>query len=49
MAEHPFDRDTGVRRTGEGEFEADIRDERWWVVRGPNGGFVAAIVLRAMS
>lgn len=46
---HPFDADTAVRRTGELEFEADIDNDRWWVVRGPNGGFVAAILLRALT
>jgi acyl-CoA thioesterase len=49
MAEHFFDADTAVRRTGDGEFEAEIADERWWVARGPHGGFVAAILLRAMA
>ena len=49
MAEHSFDQDTAVRRTGDLEFEAEIADRRWWVARGPNGGFVAAIVLRAMT
>jgi acyl-CoA thioesterase len=49
MPEHVFDRDTAVRRTGENEFSAQIEGERWWVVRGPNGGFVAAIVLNALT
>ena len=49
MTEHVFDTDTAVRRTDDGQFEAEIRDERWWVVRGPNGGFVASILLRAMT
>jgi acyl-CoA thioesterase len=49
MAVHAFDRDTAVRRTGEGEYEARIEGHRWWVVRGPNGGFVAAILLRAIT
>src|SRR5436305_1139745 len=46
---HVFDRDTAVRRTGDGTFEAEIEGQRWWVVRGPNGGFVAAIILRAIA
>jgi acyl-CoA thioesterase len=46
---HPFDADTAVRRVGELEFEAEIANDRWWVVRGPNGGFVAAILLRALT
>ena len=49
MSVHVFDRDTAVRRTGDGQFEAEIEGHRWWVVRGPNGGFVAAILLRAMA
>jgi acyl-CoA thioesterase len=49
MPEHFFDRDTAVRRTADDEFVAEIEGGRWWVVRGPNGGFVAAILLRAMS
>jgi acyl-CoA thioesterase len=49
MGEHAFDADTAVRRVGDGLFEAEIGDDRWWVVRGPNGGFVASILLRAMT
>jgi acyl-CoA thioesterase len=49
MAEHVFDTDTAVRRVADGEFEAEIANRRWWVARGPNGGFVAAIVLRALT
>ena len=32
---------------GEGRFESRI-DDSWSVVRGPNGGYVAAIILRAL-
>jgi len=42
-----FDRDTAVRPLGDGAYEGRI-DRGWWVVRGPNGGYVAAIVLRAL-
>ena len=49
MPEHAFDTDTAVRPAGDGRFVARLEGERWWVVRGPNGGFVAAILLRAMS
>jgi acyl-CoA thioesterase len=42
-----FDRDTAVEPMGGGVFSARI-DRGWWVVRGPNGGYVAAIVLRAL-
>src|SRR5215210_3118210 len=44
-----FEHDTAVRRTGEGAFEADIPDQRWWVAIGPHGGFVAAIVVNALT
>jgi acyl-CoA thioesterase len=45
---HPFDADTDVQARGDGRFAARI-SERWWVGKGPNGGYVAAIVLRAMQ
>ncbi|RIL06894.1 MAG: thioesterase family protein [Proteobacteria bacterium] len=51
-----FDRDTEVREIGEeaapqfGERAFASRIDRgWWVVRGPNGGYVAAIVLKALA
>ena len=47
MSTHRFDRDTAVRRVAEGVFEATL-DRGWWIVVGPNGGYVAAIVLRAL-
>jgi len=43
-----FDRDTAVRRLEDGSFEARM-DRGWWIVRGPNGGYVAAVLLRAMA
>jgi acyl-CoA thioesterase len=43
-----FDRDTAVRALGGGRYEAAMSHD-WWVVRGPNGGYVAAVLLRAMS
>ena len=42
-----FERDTALRRIGDRTFEGAI-DEGWLVFRGPNGGYVAAIVLRAL-
>jgi acyl-CoA thioesterase len=45
---HRFDADTAARPTGEGGFETRI-DPGWWVVSGPNGGYVAAILLRALT
>jgi acyl-CoA thioesterase len=48
-----FDRDTSVRAVdpsdaGPGVHEGRI-DRGWWVVRGPNGGYVAALLLRALA
>jgi acyl-CoA thioesterase len=43
-----FDRDTAVQVAGDGAY--DVRfDPGWWVARGPNGGYVAAIALRALQ
>ena len=47
-----FDRDTEVhqleRSAGVTRYQGRI-DSGWWVVRGPNGGYVAALVLRALA
>lgn len=43
-----FDRDTAVRALGDGRYEARI-DPGWFVVRGPNGGYIAALLLRALA
>jgi acyl-CoA thioesterase len=43
-----FDRDTEVRPVGDGVYEGRI-DRGWWIVRGPNGGYLAAILLRALA
>lgn len=40
-----FERDTAVEATGENHFRADL--SRDWEIWGPNGGYVAAIALRA--
>jgi acyl-CoA thioesterase len=42
-----FDRATAVAPLGDGAWEA-VCDPGWWAGRGPNGGYLAAIVLRAM-
>jgi acyl-CoA thioesterase len=42
-----FDRATAVVPRGGGGWEA-ICDPGWWAGRGPNGGYLAAMVLRAM-
>ncbi len=43
-----FDTDTAVTRIGDGLYEARI-DPGWWIVNGPNGGYVAAILVRAAA
>jgi acyl-CoA thioesterase len=48
VAVHPFDLDTAVQDLGDGRFAAEM-SERWWVDRGPNGGYVAAVILRAIQ
>lgn len=45
---HPFDADTEVEERGGGRFTATI-SQRWWVGKGPNGGYAAAIFLRAIQ
>ena len=42
-----FATDTAVTAVGGGCYSARI-DEGWWIQRGPNGGYLAAIVLRAI-
>jgi acyl-CoA thioesterase len=43
-----FDDDTRLRDLGDGAWEGEIV-EHWWTPRGPLGGYVMAIVLRAMA
>lgn len=43
-----FDADTAVEPLGDGRFRARI-DPGWWIAAGPNGGYVAAILLRAFE
>jgi len=43
-----FDRDTAVRPVGPGRFEAVVSPD-WRIVRGANGGHLAAMLLRAMD
>lgn len=42
-----FDRDTGVEPLGDGRFAARFSPD-WRVVRGPNGGYAAAVVVQAI-
>ncbi len=41
-----FLEDTALTPLGDGRFEATIT-RRWWIVIGPNGGLLAALLLRA--
>jgi acyl-CoA thioesterase len=43
-----FDAGTAVEEIGAGRFAASM-SERWWVGKGPNGGYVAAVILRAIQ
>lgn len=43
-----FDDDTALEPSGEGRWSGRI-DRGWWVQRGPNGGYVAAILLRGLG
>ncbi|MDJ0849287.1 MAG: thioesterase family protein [Myxococcota bacterium] len=43
-----FDTDTAVKPVGGGSYEARI-DSGWWVVAGPNGGYLAALLVRALE
>ncbi|HEX6312930.1 MAG TPA: thioesterase family protein [Acidimicrobiia bacterium] len=43
-----FDRETAVEPRGGGRYRAAL-ERSWWVMRGPNGGYLAAIALRALA
>jgi acyl-CoA thioesterase len=42
-----FDHDTAVTVLPDGTVEANM-SQGWWIERGPNGGYVAAVILRAL-
>jgi acyl-CoA thioesterase len=42
-----FDRDTAAEPLGDGRYRVHF-DPAWWVVRGPNGGYLAALLTRAI-
>jgi acyl-CoA thioesterase len=44
----PFDAETAITKRGDGHYSATMATT-WWVVRGPNGGYLAAIILRALT
>jgi acyl-CoA thioesterase len=41
-----FDTDTAVTPLGDGAYDARI-DAGWWIERGPNGGYIAALLMQA--
>ena len=43
-----FERDTNVNEVDPGVFEGHVNRD-WWIVFGPNGGFLAAMLVKAMS
>ena len=43
-----FQSSTKVTDLGDGRFEANL-DRGWWVFRGPHGGYLSAIILRAIT
>jgi len=43
-----FERDTAIERLDDHVFGARA-DPAWWVARGPNGGYLAAIITRAIT
>lgn len=43
-----FTDDTAVTRTGDGTYGTTVSPD-WWVFTGPNGGYVASLVLRALT
>ena len=48
MNDSRFARDTALRTVSEGVYEFDI-DPGWWIVAGPNGGYLSALLLRGMQ
>jgi acyl-CoA thioesterase len=43
-----FEQDTAVTRLDHNHFAGRL-DPAWWIVEGPNGGYLAAILLRALT
>src|SRR5687768_16198993 len=43
-----FEKASAVERIDRGRYRANV-DPRWWVVRGPHGGYMTAIILRALT
>lgn len=47
MTLNPFDSDTALKRVDDCLYEGTIH-RRWWVERGPHGGYLAALLMRAL-
>ena len=45
---HKFDLDTALERSSEGTYLGATSPD-WWVERGPHGGYLAALLLRALK
>ena len=45
---HKFDLDTALEQSGEGTY-LGVTNPDWWVERGPHGGYLAALLLRALK
>lgn len=43
-----FETDTSVTPLGDGAYEGSV-DEAWWIALGPNGGYIAAMLVRAIA
>jgi acyl-CoA thioesterase len=43
-----FEQDTNVIQVDQGVYEGNVNRD-WWIVFGPNGGFIAAMLVRAMG
>ena len=43
-----FDRDTAITELAPGRFRSEL-SEKWWVVRGPHGGYLTTILLRCLT
>ena len=46
--EHLFDAGTALEPLGSGRYRGSV-DETWWIDKGPNGGYLASIILRALT
>src|SRR4051795_10282291 len=48
LAMSKFERDTTVTEVEPGVYEGQVNRD-WWIVFGPNGGFLAAMMVKAMG